>query len=75
MDADCVQAFLASISNRLYRAEMSDRYVKVCVKNQTRSSLSLLFLFTSLLYVKDILLLFVFILSLVDYVANFLFSR
>ncbi|PVD31364.1 hypothetical protein C0Q70_06776 [Pomacea canaliculata] len=25
VDADCVQAFLASISNRLYRAEMSDR--------------------------------------------------
>jgi phosphatidylinositol 4-kinase len=25
VDPDCVQAFLASISNRLYRAEMSDR--------------------------------------------------
>ena len=24
-DPDCIQAFLASISNRLYRAEMSDR--------------------------------------------------
>lgn len=25
VDEDCVQAFMASISNRLYRAEMSDR--------------------------------------------------
>ena len=26
VDPECVQAFLASLSNRLYTAEMSDRY-------------------------------------------------
>ncbi|KAL5017409.1 hypothetical protein ScPMuIL_006998 [Solemya velum] len=33
VDADCVQAFLASISNRLYRAEMSDRESTLISKN------------------------------------------
>jgi len=27
LEPDCVQAFLASLSNRLYTAEISDRYV------------------------------------------------